>query len=363
MRAAQHPDQLERLRTLHQYGILDTPREQGFDDIVALASEICETPISVVNIIDEDRQWFKAEVGLGTRETPLETSICSHVILQEDFVEIPDTLADPRMADNPLCLGDPGLRFYAGARLLASNGLPLGTLCVLDNKPRTLNPFQRKALRILSQQVIKQLELRRALKNEGDLRAEMDHRIKNSLQATSSLIRIYTRAVEDDTAKQALEAVSRRIDGMSALHEQLQKNSISGRVEIREYLNDLVTNLRETTPENIAISLKVDDITLPSNAATDLGIVLSEFVANSVKYGFPDSATGTVSISLVAEGDVLKLNAIDNGLGTAAPTPEPTRVSGIGSNIVAAAASNLDGELKTDITENGARLSMLFEAR
>ncbi|MBB3994051.1 hypothetical protein GGR95_001692 [Sulfitobacter undariae] len=248
MRAAPHPDQLERLRTLHQYDILDTPREQGFDDIVALASEICEAPISVVNIIDEDRQWFKAEVGLGARETPLETSICSHVILQEDFVEIPDTLADPRMADNPLCLGDPGLRFYAGARLLASNGLPLGTLCVLDNKPRTLNTFQRKALRVLSQQVIKQLELRRALKNEGDLRAEMDHRIKNSLQATSSLIRIYTRAVEDDTAKQALEAVSRRIDGMSALHEQLQKNSVSGRVEMCEYLKDIVTNLRETRP-------------------------------------------------------------------------------------------------------------------
>ena len=214
MRAAPHPEQAERLRTLYSYDILDTPQEQDFDDIVALASAICEAPISVVNIIDETRQWFKAEVGLGVRETPLETSICSHVILQDDFVEIPDTLADPRMADNPLCLDDPGLRFYAGARLVAHDGMPLGTLCVLDNRPRTLNDFQRKALRILSVQVMKQLELRRALRSAHDLRAEMDHRIKNSLQSTSSLIRLYTRAVNSykTLARQALwtcSAISR----------------------------------------------------------------------------------------------------------------------------------------------------------
>ncbi|WP_425506385.1 hypothetical protein [Sulfitobacter undariae] len=94
-----------------------------------------------------------------------------------------------------------------------------------------------------------------------------------------------------------------------------------------------------------------------------MGIILSEFVANTAKYGYPDGATGTVSISLVAEDGMLKLNAIDNGLGTAAPTPEPTRVSGIGSNIVAAAASNLGGTLTNAITEKGAQLTMLFEAR
>ncbi len=103
LRATPHPQQDQRLRTLYNYEILDTPREEEFDEIVELAAEICDAPISVINLIDKDRQWFKAEVGLGARETPLETSLCSHAILEEPFVEIPDTLKDPRMADNPRC--------------------------------------------------------------------------------------------------------------------------------------------------------------------------------------------------------------------------------------------------------------------
>ncbi len=103
VRANPHPQQDQRLRTLYNYEILDTPREEEFDEIVELAAEICGAPISVINLIDKDRQWFKAEVGLNARETPLETSLCSHAILEDPFVEIPDTLKDPRMADNPLC--------------------------------------------------------------------------------------------------------------------------------------------------------------------------------------------------------------------------------------------------------------------
>ena len=132
MKAAPHPQQALRLETLRKYEILDTPRETDFDEIVELASKICNVPISVVNLIDEDRQWFKAEVGIGARETPLVTSICSHVVLSSDFVEINDTHKDPRTADNELCMPADGLRFYAGALLKAKNGMPIGTLCVLD---------------------------------------------------------------------------------------------------------------------------------------------------------------------------------------------------------------------------------------
>ena len=118
MKADIHPRQSERLQALYSYEILDTDREKEFDEVVALAANLCGTSVSVINLIDAERQWFKAEVGIGARETPLETSLCSHVILQDDFVEIADTLRDPRMQDNPLCNGDPGLRFYAGALLL-----------------------------------------------------------------------------------------------------------------------------------------------------------------------------------------------------------------------------------------------------
>lgn len=364
MKAPHHPENENRIAALRSYDILDTPRESDFDDIVALASHICETPISVVNLIDEHRQWFKAEIGLNARETPIDTSICAHVILEDDFVEIPDTLLDPRLADNPLCRANPGLRFYAGARLMTSSGLPLGTLCVLGNEPRQLTDLQREALKVLSRQVMVQLELRRALHNEQTLRAEMDHRIKNSLQSTSSLIRIYTRVVEDETARDALEAINRRIDGMSALHDQLQKTSVSGRVEMCPYLEDLLASLRETTPETIALHLNVDDISLPSNAATDIGMILSEFVANTIKYGYPDGAAGEVEIALTTSDDnSLTLTARDNGLGSAAPAPPPNRVSGIGTKIVAAAASNLGATLTQDITADGASLRMVFDAR
>jgi PAS domain S-box-containing protein len=155
----------ERLQALYRYEILDTPNEQAFDDLVRLAAQICQTPVSVVNFIDADRQWFKAEVGLGVRETPLGTSLCAHAILQRGLVIIPDTLRDTRFQDNPLCYSDPPLRFYAGALLETAEGLPLGTLCVLDYTPRDLTPPQKEALSTLSRQVMTLLDLRISMRS------------------------------------------------------------------------------------------------------------------------------------------------------------------------------------------------------
>jgi PAS domain S-box-containing protein len=155
----------ERIAALHSYAILDTEREAAFDDLVNLVAQICEAPIAVVNLIDEGRQWFKAEVGLGVRETPLETSFCARALLTQDGMVVPDATGDPRFACNPLVTGEAHLRFYAGVLLKTSEGLPLGTLCVLDTEPRPegLSPFQQSALRTLAGQAMAQLELRRAL--------------------------------------------------------------------------------------------------------------------------------------------------------------------------------------------------------
>ena len=136
MKADLHSAEEFRLGSLRSYGILDTPREADFDEVVEVASAICGTPISVINLIDQGRQWFKAEVGLGVRETPLDSSICAHAILQPGLFIVPDTTQDRRFADNPLVTGDPHLRFYAGALLETPEGFPLGTVCVLDYKPR-----------------------------------------------------------------------------------------------------------------------------------------------------------------------------------------------------------------------------------
>jgi PAS domain S-box-containing protein len=155
-------DENRRLAALAQYDVLDTPREEAFDEIAELVAAICEAPIAVVNLIADGRQFFKAEVGLGVRETPLDTSFCAHAILKEDFLVVPDATLDGRFACNPLVAGDPHLRFYAGALLKSSDGLPIGTLCVLDYRPRTLTAVQERAIRVMARQVMGQLEQRLA---------------------------------------------------------------------------------------------------------------------------------------------------------------------------------------------------------
>ncbi|WP_120010617.1 PAS domain-containing protein [Teichococcus vastitatis] len=158
-----------RLAALSRYGILDTPPEQEFDDLVRLAADLLGAPIAAVNLIAEHRQWFKAEVGLGAREMPLDTSICARVMLEPGELVIPDLLEDPRFDRNPLVTSGPGLRFYAGELLVSPDGLPLGTLCVLDTQPRPegLTDQQRFALKALARQVMGQMELRRTLAQQA----------------------------------------------------------------------------------------------------------------------------------------------------------------------------------------------------
>ncbi|MDP3592168.1 ATP-binding protein [Phenylobacterium sp.] len=155
----------DRLAALESYAILDTPLEPEFDDIARLAAEVLESPIAVVNLIANGRQWFKAEIGIGARELPLDVSICAHAILQHDTMVVTDTREDPRFVNNPLVTVDDGLRFYAGALLKTPEGLPLGTVCVLDRRPRPegITPRQQLALELLARQVMTQLELRKTV--------------------------------------------------------------------------------------------------------------------------------------------------------------------------------------------------------
>ena len=164
----------DRLAALESYAILDTPTEADFDDIVRLASETFGAPISVVNLIAGNRQWFKAEVGIGARELPIDVSICAHAILQDELMVVPDTRDDPRFACNPLVTPDNGLRFYAGALLRSPQGLPIGTVCVLDRAPRPdgITDHQRLVLEVLARQVMTLLELRKTIRqSEAQARA------------------------------------------------------------------------------------------------------------------------------------------------------------------------------------------------
>jgi diguanylate cyclase (GGDEF)-like protein/PAS domain S-box-containing protein len=150
-----------RLAVLRSYDILDTPPEQGFDDLVGLAATICSTAMSAVSMVDADRQWFKAQVGLNVPETPRSMSFCQHAMRGDDLMIVPDATMDPRFADNPLVVGAPGIRFYAGAPLVSPEGQPLGALCVIDAFPRDLSDKEAATLRLLARQVSSLLALRR----------------------------------------------------------------------------------------------------------------------------------------------------------------------------------------------------------
>lgn len=157
-------NEAERLRTLQLYQVLDTAAETILDDLTGLAAAICETPISLISLVDENRQWFKSHVGLSATETSREVAFCAHTIMGEDLMIVEDATKDHRFANNPLVTADPNIRFYAGAPLVVSDGIILGTLCVIDRKPRTLTTHQKDTLKILRHAIVTQLELRRAEK-------------------------------------------------------------------------------------------------------------------------------------------------------------------------------------------------------
>ncbi len=360
MKADVHPQQAERLKALYSYEILDTEREPEFDEVVALASSICGTSISVINLIDAERQWFKAEVGLDARETPLETSLCSHVILQDEFTEIPDTLADPRMQDNPLCSGDPGLRFYAGALLKSDDGLPIGTLCVLNSEPMRLTPLQRDTLRVLARQVMNQLNLRRSLKMAAVLRDEVNHRVKNSLQSISALTRIQTRNLQGDEAKAALEVVQRRIESVAAIHEMLYKTDAGDRIGLADFLQNLAVSMRKSAPDNVGIEIEAANVTVNSSQAAALGIIVNEFATNSFKHAFPDGQEGIVrfQVERLEEG-AARLTCSDDGIGLG----EAARgmATGFGLRILEASAVQLGGELVFEPSGDGTSVALDFD--
>ena len=165
-------NETERLQALREYQILDTETEESYDDITTLAAHMCATPIAMISLVDEVRQWFKSKVGLAQQQTPREVAFCAHAIHQEKPFIVRDATRDKRFADNALVTGEPQIRFYAGIPLVNPEGLALGTLCVIDHQPRRLTAEQQKALEALSRQVVALLEFRRI---SNRLATALDH--------------------------------------------------------------------------------------------------------------------------------------------------------------------------------------------
>lgn len=360
MKAALHSAEEYRLAALRQYGILDTPREADFDEVVEVASAICRAPISVINLIDHGRQWFKAEVGLGVRETPIDSSICAHAILQRGLFIVPDTKLDPRFADNPLVTGDPHLRFYAGALLETPEGFPLGTVCVLDYKPRELDETQKAFLQLMANQVMKLLELRRinAAEHTARLRAEQlvrenatliregDHRVMNSLQLVQSVLSLQSRNAVDPDTKAQLDMAGNRVLAIATVHKQLHLTGSLEEIDFDAFLHRLSESLKITAPPQITdIQVTAEKSRLRSDLASGMGMLVAELVTNSFKHAYADGQPGAVAVDYRQTANGWSLTVSDQGRGLPAGF-DIGRSKGVGMQVVKAFVRRLNAKLE-----------------
>jgi two-component sensor histidine kinase len=357
-----HDREQERLDALRSYGILDTPHEADFDDVVKILAEICDVPFSTITMIDEDRQWHKAAVGAGdVRQMPRDVTFCAHTILHDgDLMIVPDTTKDERFADNPFVTGNPNLRFYAGAILRNEDGLPLGTVCVADYKPRQLDERQRNILRLMAKQVMAQIALRRevadrrlAEKQQQLLIAELHHRVKNTLATVQAVIQMSLRAAHDMDSFRG--SIGQRIASLANTHTLLSERRWDA-VSFRE----LVTS--ELAPYDQAGRLTLDgpDFKLPAQTAVAFGMMLHELTTNASKYGALARDEGKLAVrwTLASEDGALWITLQWDERG--GPRVAPPEHDGFGSTLLRRIfESQLHGSIDFDFKPEGLHVRAL----
>jgi len=297
------PNETERLAELHSYNLLDTLPEPLFDDLTALASYICDAPISLISLVDDCRQWFKSKVGIEANETSREISFCAHTFLQpHSILVVSDTYQDDRFADHPLVLGSPYIRFYAGMPLLSPNGLPLGTLCVADTIPRRLSPNQLSALQRLSGQVVAQMELIR----EVHKRQQAEQQIRQQ-SLTDELTGLYNRRGFFLLAEQQLQ-LARRMEMTSwlifiDLDKFKQINDSLGHAWGDMYLVDTANLLKQHFRTSDAIARLGGDefVVLASGNFTDVREIHDRIQAGINTYNQHCSVSQPLSVSIGIE--------------------------------------------------------------
>ena len=332
-------DESERLEALRNYQILDTGVEQAYQDIVELAGAICNTPIAAITLVDADRQWFKARVGLDATETSRDLAFCAHAIHSRQLFIVPDATLDERFFDNPLVTQAPNIRFYAGAPLFNQGGHILGTLCTIDRKPNSLNDFQQRALAILARQVMQLLELRRAVhqldQTSQELRISnaskdrllsiLSHDLKTpfiGLVGLSQMISENWQEMPRSEIKELADDLATSAEsGLRLVEQMLEWAMLEGKgftngpthFDLRLLLEDVLSTLSSVAKQK-GIDLNIHPGP-PSRVHADADMCRSLFqnlVSNALKFTPPG---GSVSIALFAEGDIVQCEVRDTGLG------------------------------------------------
>ncbi|WP_421993852.1 histidine kinase dimerization/phosphoacceptor domain -containing protein [Roseococcus sp.] len=345
MNAANPWDEQARLAALHRYDVLDA--EVDFNDFTKIAAHICDAPIAIVSLVDEKRQWFAAEIGLGVRETPIGMSVCAHAILQPGIFIVPDLTKDNRFDCNPLVTGDPNLRFYGGAVINNPDGLPLGSMCVLDYKPRPqgLTQHQAETLTALSRQITTQLELRLLVREKDLLVKEAHHRVSNSLQMIQSLLSLKASMTNHPEAAEELQNSAARIRSFGAMHEHLYRAGAGVDVDLSAYLQRIIDDQNASsasTLEKRRIQLQADRIVWPSADVSAVGLVMVELTTNALKYG-----AGVITVRVIRRDGFIDLAVEDEGVSLP-PDYDPAQSTGLGMSLILGLLQARNGGLKLD---------------
>lgn len=325
----------ERVKALHDLDILDTIEEQAFDQLTLIASKICNTPIALVSLIDQERQWFKSHHGLDARETPRDLAFCAHAINKpNEILLVEDASKDERFHDNPLSTGAPNVVFYAGAPLNTPDGYCLGTLCVIDDKPKQLSDDQLTTLKALADQVVAQMELKRKnlilnekIKIVEQLNQDLDafsYRLSHDMQTPLRGILTMVEWLKEDFSDDILPEIRNKIKlidekarhGLALVNSALAYGKASkatlesSEVQLEVSAKRVFSNLVNAANVHLKLN-KFDQIVQTSEFAIEL--ILHHLMTNSIKNNDKDVCSITISANV--DNDALSIDYLDNGPG------------------------------------------------
>lgn len=339
MKTLENDYEIERVKALMEFDIMDTLPEKMFDDLTKIASSICNTPISLINFIDSERQYFKSNLGLGEGEpAPLEHSFCAHAIAEpQSHFEVTDARDNPIFASNPLVMGDPNIVFYYGIPLVTSEGFTLGSLCVIDHKPGKLSAAQTEALQSLSNQVMFLLDLRKKNKllvsyqqklqeyssNMEAFSAMASHDLKQplgSVQAALKIIKAKHEDLWDDTDQTFFKLINNTTTRMNLLIHDLLDYAKGGFIT-KEFesidVNLLITSIFEELTENIdghKPEINIDTMPVIKSSRTALIILFKNILSNALKYQIKGTRT-QLNVKLEESNSIFTFSIEDNGIG------------------------------------------------
>lgn len=322
-------DDAERMKELYKYELLDTVYEHEFDELVRLASKICNVPISLITLVDVDRQWFKAKHGLDANQTSRSVSFCGHAVLSEQLFEVNDAMGDERFYDNPLVTGEPNIRYYAGMPLVTQKGYKIGTLCVIDRKPRELDVEQKHALDILSKQVIKLFDLRLRNKEKqriidvqqkmmaimahdirGPLSAlKMSYDLKNEGMLTEEEVVMMDKLVPDQL-ESTVTLLNNIVDWGTLQLSQFAP--VVEEIDLHEHVKQCINvfAMQANAKGNILVNEVPSGYKIKGNAR-GIGFVLHNLLGNANKF----TRAGTITVQAEKGMGVTKICVTDKGMG------------------------------------------------